>query len=94
MPDMTLIYDTFPINGSATVLNTNADRGSSVVHLICIKSSPNAASTGSDSSADGIRSAISFKSMSIPDKLTADVHTTGVIMPLFIPLCIPSISSF
>ena len=86
--------DIFPTNGSAIVLNTNAQRGSLLAHLISTMSSPLTASITSSSLWLGTSRQSSLRSISTPARVVEDTHVTGVMIPDFIPLCIPSISSF
>ena len=61
------MYDILPTNGSATVLNTNADKGSFSSQAISIISFEESnASSFLTSAGDGRRSSNSLSSISIP----------------------------
>ena len=89
------MYDILPTNGSATVLNTNALKGSLSTQATST-ASPSAVSPiiASFSDGGGNKRSISLSSISTPDISAEETQVTGVIMPEFMPLCIPSISSF
>ena len=93
IPDITLIYDILPTKGSETVLKTNADSGSSDLQLAVTVFPFSTASLGGTSSGDGSRRVISLSSISTPERSDDETHTTGVMIPLFIPVCMPFISS-
>ncbi len=94
-PESTLMYDILPTNGSATVLNTSAESGASASSATStMLPSLSSAAFGFRSVGAGRRREISFISISIPARVVEDTQVTGVIIPSFIPLWIPSISSF
>ena len=92
-PDTTLKYESFPTNGSATVLNTIAAAAPFTFTDNSTGSPFMSVAISFFSSAEGTSQFIPLSRCSIPKVFWASPQNTGVIVPSFTPLLTPTITS-